>query len=106
VAPILNLILWQNESMFGVTDPIAISLRRRRNDNLVYRHEIRRSPVKFLWLTIYLAGLLWSAANPHDYFTWILEAFSALNPKHSEITNRLSQPRPSRLNDEAKFPAR
>jgi len=34
--------------------------------------------VKFLWLTIYLAGLLWSAANPHDYFTWILEAFPAL----------------------------
>jgi hypothetical protein len=25
--------------MFGVTEPIAISLRRWRNDNLVYRHE-------------------------------------------------------------------
>jgi putative membrane protein len=34
--------------------------------------------MKFVWLTIYFAGLIWSAVNPHDYFTWVLEAAPAL----------------------------
>jgi len=34
--------------------------------------------MKFLWLTAYIAGLLWSPVNPHDYFTWFLEAAPAL----------------------------
>jgi len=29
-------------------------------------------------LSIYLLVLIWSAINPHDYFTWILEVFPAL----------------------------
>ena len=35
-------------------------------------------PLTLSWLLIYLTGLLWSLANPHDYFTWILEAAPAL----------------------------
>lgn len=35
-------------------------------------------PLTLTWLLIYLAGLLWSLSNPHDYFTWILEAAPAL----------------------------
>jgi putative membrane protein len=31
-----------------------------------------------LWLTIYFLGLGWSVINPHDYFTWFLEALPAL----------------------------
>ncbi len=29
-------------------------------------------------LSIYLIVLIWSAINPHDYFTWVLEVFPAL----------------------------
>lgn len=29
-------------------------------------------------LSIYFLVLIWSAINPHDYFTWILEVFPAL----------------------------
>jgi putative membrane protein len=36
------------------------------------------APLTLTWLLIYLTGLLWSLANPHDYFTWILEAAPAL----------------------------
>ncbi|MDW7771451.1 MAG: DUF2238 domain-containing protein [Desulfobulbaceae bacterium] len=31
-----------------------------------------------LWVTIYLAVLLWSAVHPKDYLTWLLEVFPAL----------------------------
>ena len=34
--------------------------------------------MKVLWLATYFSGLLWSVVNPHDYFTWILEAAPAL----------------------------
>jgi putative membrane protein len=34
--------------------------------------------MKLIWLAAYLTGLVWSAANPHDYFTWFLEAAPAL----------------------------
>ncbi len=34
--------------------------------------------MKFVWLTIYFAVLLWSADNPHDTFTWFLEVLPAL----------------------------
>jgi putative membrane protein len=34
--------------------------------------------MKLVWLTAYFAGLIWSAVNPHDYFTWFLEAAPAL----------------------------
>ena len=34
--------------------------------------------MKLVWLTVYFAGLIWSAVNPHDYFTWFLEAAPAL----------------------------
>ncbi len=29
-------------------------------------------------LSIYFLVLIWSAINPHDYFTWVLEVFPAL----------------------------
>jgi putative membrane protein len=35
-------------------------------------------PLTLTWLLSYLTGLLWSLANPHDYFTWFLEAAPAL----------------------------
>ena len=31
-----------------------------------------------VWLSVYLAVLIWSAIEPHDYFTWTLEVFPAL----------------------------
>jgi putative membrane protein len=34
--------------------------------------------MKLLWLAIYFTGLVWSAVDPHDYFTWFLEAVPAL----------------------------
>jgi len=34
--------------------------------------------MRFVWLVIYCAALVWSAVNPHDYFTWFLEAAPAL----------------------------
>jgi putative membrane protein len=34
--------------------------------------------MKAIWLSAYLIGLVWSAVNPHDYFTWFLEAAPAL----------------------------
>ena len=34
--------------------------------------------MKLAWLAAYFAGLVWSAVNPHDYFTWFLEASPAL----------------------------
>lgn len=40
--------------------------------------QMAAGPLTFTWLLIYLTGLLWSLANPHDYFTWILEAAPAL----------------------------
>jgi putative membrane protein len=34
--------------------------------------------MKLIWLAAYVAGLIWSAINPADYFTWFLEAAPAL----------------------------
>src|SRR5262245_10890910 len=34
--------------------------------------------MKILWLAAYFIALLWSVIQPHDYFTWILEAAPAL----------------------------
>lgn len=33
---------------------------------------------KIAWISIYMAGLIWSGANPIDRFTWLLEVFPAL----------------------------
>lgn len=30
------------------------------------------------WLTVFIAVLLWSAWQPHDYFTWVLEVLPAV----------------------------
>jgi len=34
--------------------------------------------MKLAWLAAYFGGLVWSVVNPHDYFTWFLEAAPAL----------------------------
>lgn len=34
--------------------------------------------MKILWLLLYTAVLIWSAINPRDYFTWILEVAPAI----------------------------
>lgn len=34
--------------------------------------------MKYLWLSIYFAVLIWSGTNPKDYFTWFLEVLPAL----------------------------
>ncbi len=31
-----------------------------------------------LWIAGFVSVLVWSAINPHDYFTWMLEVFPAL----------------------------
>jgi putative membrane protein len=43
--------------------------------------QIRRTKsfdMRFVWLATYFAALVWSAVNPHDYFTWFLEAAPVL----------------------------
>ena len=39
---------------------------------------MNRRPYIIAWLTIFLGVLVWSAINPKDYFTWLLEVFPAL----------------------------
>jgi len=34
--------------------------------------------MKYLWLILFFAGLLWSGMNPKDQFTWFLEVVPAL----------------------------
>ena len=34
--------------------------------------------MQLVWLAAYLTGFVWSAIDPHDYFTWMLEAAPAL----------------------------
>ena len=34
--------------------------------------------MKFVWLSIFIAALIWSAINPKDQFTWFLEVIPAL----------------------------
>ncbi|HBH35561.1 MAG TPA: DUF2238 domain-containing protein [Gammaproteobacteria bacterium] len=34
--------------------------------------------MQLLWLVVFLAVLIWSVINPHDYPTWVLEASPAL----------------------------
>ena len=34
--------------------------------------------MKFIWLAVYFIGFLVSVVQPHDYFTWVLEAAPAL----------------------------
>ena len=34
--------------------------------------------LKYLWLIIFFAVLIWSGINPKDYFTWFLEVLPAL----------------------------
>lgn len=34
--------------------------------------------MKYIWLFIFFATLIWSAVNPTDYFTWFLEVLPAL----------------------------
>ncbi|HLN86659.1 MAG TPA: DUF2238 domain-containing protein [Candidatus Limnocylindrales bacterium] len=34
--------------------------------------------MKVIWLATYFSALLWSVVQPHDYFTWVLEAAPAL----------------------------
>ncbi len=34
--------------------------------------------LKYLWLTVYFAVLIWSGINPKDQFTWFLEVVPAL----------------------------
>ena len=36
------------------------------------------SEMKYLWLIIFFAVLIWSGINPKDYFTWFLEVLPAL----------------------------
>ncbi|MCP3870688.1 MAG: DUF2238 domain-containing protein [Gammaproteobacteria bacterium] len=35
-------------------------------------------PGPLLWLLVYFLVFLWSAVNPHDYFTWLLEVAPAI----------------------------
>ena len=32
----------------------------------------------YILILLFLAGLIWSGINPHDYFTWILEVFPGM----------------------------
>ena len=34
--------------------------------------------MKIAWIIIYLAVLVWSAIEPHDYYTWVLEVLPAV----------------------------
>ena len=39
---------------------------------------LRRISLLCVWLSIFVAVLIWSAIRPHDYFTWLLEVSPAL----------------------------
>lgn len=32
----------------------------------------------YYWLAIFISVFVWSAINPHDYFTWVLEVLPAV----------------------------
>ncbi len=34
--------------------------------------------MQWLWVAVFMAVLVWSGINPHDYFTWFLEVVPAL----------------------------
>jgi putative membrane protein len=34
--------------------------------------------LQYAWIAIFLATFIWSAVNPHDYPTWLLEVFPAV----------------------------
>ena len=38
--------------------------------------------LKYLWLIIFFAVLIWSGINPKDYFTWFLEVIARVNRVH------------------------
>ena len=40
--------------------------------------QILSPTLKYLWLIIFFAVLIWSGINPKDYFTWFLEVVPAL----------------------------
>jgi len=48
--------------------------------------------MKLAWLAVYFTGLVWSAVNPHDYFTWFLEAAPALIGLAAMIATRKQFP--------------
>jgi putative membrane protein len=48
--------------------------------------------MKFIWLAAYVFALVWSAVNPHDYFTWFLEAAPALVGLAALIVTRKNFP--------------
>ncbi len=37
-----------------------------------------KTTLRTAWLTVFFGALLWSAIQPHDYFTWFLEVAPAL----------------------------
>jgi putative membrane protein len=39
---------------------------------------VSESSKRFSFIFVFLAGLVWSATHPKDYFTWFLEVFPAL----------------------------
>lgn len=39
---------------------------------------IQKPTLQYTWITVFLAVLVWSAINPHDYPTWWLEVLPAL----------------------------
>jgi putative membrane protein len=39
---------------------------------------LETTKIKYLWLSIYFAVLIWSGINPKDQFTWFLEVVPAL----------------------------
>lgn len=45
---------------------------------LIKRLSSRSAIIKFLWVFIYLATLIWSGIAPKDYFTWFLEVLPAI----------------------------
>jgi putative membrane protein len=40
--------------------------------------ETRKKYYLIIWLLIFISALIWSAINPHDYFTWFLEVLPAV----------------------------
>ena len=47
-------------------------------DEIVQHRMLKPIMMKYLWLIIFFAVLIWSGINPKDYFTWFLEVAPAL----------------------------
>jgi putative membrane protein len=53
-------------------------LEPRRSQTRYLWSRIQEQSIKYLWTSVFLGALAWSAFEPRDQFTWLLEALPAM----------------------------